>query len=181
MHIMAAGMHDRIFIPVLGNLRRGGGIVEAGLFRHGQTIHVRAQQDQRTVTIAHHADHARTADSLGHLEPGCLQFHRHALRSFDLEKREFRVGVEVDKQIFEMAVVIRRDRLLHRCRIGDGRRCAGGKSDHRSGDSEQCFAHRILPHSSPWLRRKVSMRGARLQAARLRAARRGARCGACAG
>ena len=145
---MPAGVHHGIFLAILPDLRGGRSIGEAGLLRHRQPVHVGAQQHQRPIAVAHHPHDAGSADILGHFGPCLAQFGGHARGGLCFEKREFRVLVEVDKQIAQIAVVIAFDRLCDGVTVGPGRRGERTGSQRERGGGGAKQVHWILPFES---------------------------------
>ena len=146
MHIVPAGMHHRIGLAILPDLRGGGGVVETGAFLHRKPVHIGAQHDQRAVAVAQHADHAGAANILRHRQSGGAQFGGHALGGICLEEGKLGVLVEVNEKVFEVGVVIRCNRVGDLRAIGQSR--CRSESGERRGQSE--IAHRSSPCVHSW-------------------------------
>ena len=124
--VVPAGVHhiDLVAVPV--ELLRTGGVGQAGLFLHRQTVHIGAHHYQRARAVLQHGHHAGAADTLGHIVARCTQLLRQARRGFLLHHGEFRIAVKIVEQALEMTVVI----LLHRIGQGVGLR-GSGKCENR--------------------------------------------------
>ena len=89
---------------------------------HGERVHVGAQQRDRPVAAAEHANDAVAADLLRHLDADRAQLLRHARRGLHLAKRQLRVLVQVPVEPLEVLAVLveeRLDRLLGEADRGD--------------------------------------------------------------
>ena len=112
VHIMAAGVHDRLFDPVGVQLARRRGVGQARAFLQRQTIHVGADHDGGPVAVLQHRDHARAADAGRDLISQGRQLARQPRRGLDLLPRQFGIAVEPVEQGREIGVIIRLHRRL---------------------------------------------------------------------
>ena len=103
MHIVPTGVHDinlDAFRVPRGN---GAAVRQAGSLFDGKRIHIGAQEHNRTLAVAEHADHARTADLLEDLVSCPTEVIRRYLRRPLLGEREFRISVQVLVQLCRRA------------------------------------------------------------------------------
>ena len=119
---MAAGVHGRLFHVVDVDLPRFRGVRKSGFLLHGQPVHVRAQQNSRAFAVFHDRDNPGLTDAMGYVKAEGREFVAEALRCFDFAEREFRIGVEVLEQRFEVRLIVRLDGGFE----AFGRRGAGG-------------------------------------------------------
>ena len=131
MHIMPAGMHDRLLDAVDVDLRHRRGIGQAAVLFQRQAIHIRAHQHRRAIAILHHGNHARTANAFRDFVAQAAKLRSEAFGGFRLTEREFRVLVEIEEQRPEIFLVILRDGSAEVavCRGNSGR----AKCDQRGG------------------------------------------------
>ena len=64
MHIMAARVHHGHFKTVDPDLFHRGRVGKTGAFLHRQTVHVRADKDNWTITVFQHTDNASATDGM---------------------------------------------------------------------------------------------------------------------
>ena len=106
VHVVAAGVHDRLFDPGGVDLAGDRGVVETGPLLDGQAVHVGAHQDRRSLAVLKHGDDAGAADAGGHLIAERAEFAGHAGGGHVFEPGEFRVAVEVVEQVRQIGVVV---------------------------------------------------------------------------
>lgn len=102
MHVVAAGVHHRLFPAVLVGHRRGGGVREAGPLAHREGVHVGAGHDHRAVSVGEDPDHAGAADALGDVVAAPPQGFRRLLRRAVLPQTEFGVPVQVLVEVLQV-------------------------------------------------------------------------------
>uniref|UniRef100_A0A0N4ZAF6 NAD-specific glutamate dehydrogenase n=1 Tax=Parastrongyloides trichosuri TaxID=131310 RepID=A0A0N4ZAF6_PARTI len=78
VHIVAAGVHDRLLGAVAVDLTGGRGVGQARVFQQRQAVHVGADHDGGAGAVLQHRDHAGPADAGGDLIAQAAQFLRHA-------------------------------------------------------------------------------------------------------
>ena len=133
MRVVPTGVHDPGRDAALGRSGLLRGIGQSGLLDHRQPVHVCAQQHGRPIAVAHHRNHARPADLLGHLEAEIAHSRRQFRGSFVLFEAQFRIGMEiaielhqarhVGCQIVAQRIGLRRRGDKHRqCRKAGGNR-----------------------------------------------------------
>ena len=102
MNIMAAGMHDGHLNPVGIDLPGFGFIRQAIAFEDWKAVHVGAQHNGWSSTIADHADNTCAADFLGDLDPANgAQLPRHHACGARLAEGKLRIGVQILPQAFQ--------------------------------------------------------------------------------
>ena len=115
MHIMAARMHDRFFVAVDADLFRSRHIVQPAVFDERQAVHIRAQHQSRPRSIFHHCNDTGAADFFGNGEARSAPLLRDNRGGAGFLIGKFGVLMEIEKQRFQIFVIIRCDR---RCQIG---------------------------------------------------------------
>jgi hypothetical protein len=102
MHVMAAGMRHRHGIPSDICGRDSAGIVKTAGLPDGQGIHVGTQHNDGAFAIAEQADNARLSHAGGHFVAIVLKMLCSEISRPVFLHRQFRVGVEVLVDCFEL-------------------------------------------------------------------------------
>ena len=156
VHVVTAGMHDRLLDPVAVDLTRGRGIGQAAGLLQRQAVHVGADHHRRAVAVAQHRDHAGATDAGRDVIAEGGQPGRHDAGGADLHPRQFGMAMEVVEQGREVGAVVLLDRRRQGAVLGrggqgggqgkhGGRRRQSGPQSHGSAPASGCpatVAHR---------------------------------------
>ena len=104
---MATGVHDINFVTVPIELLRFGRVGQSRFFLHGETVHIGAEHDSGTWPIFEHGDQPSATNSPVNRVAKCLEFITKTRCGFVFLERQLRVFVEVNKEVFKLAVIER--------------------------------------------------------------------------
>ncbi len=142
VHVMAAGMHDRLLDAARIGLACGRGVGQARALLQRQPVHVGTHQNGRPGAVAQDGDDAGAADSCGHLIAERPKLARHPRRRLGLAAGQLRIAMEMVEQGTEIFAIVARHglaqrRLLRLCRYCNGRdrhQCENGFHRSLAGD-----------------------------------------------
>ena len=104
---MATGVHDINFVTVPIELLRFGRVGQSRLFLHRESVHIGAEHNSGTRPIFEHSDQPSATDSSVNRVAQRLEFIAKTRCSFVFLERKLWVLVEVNKEVFKLAVIER--------------------------------------------------------------------------